>query len=87
MQLPKPSEFPSQIHEDLVGPELRLARALHPFEPEVLVHVLQGLEALGEVLVVQLPGKVVAVLLDQPLRADDVEARALLDDGHRRRVR
>ena len=74
------------VHQDLVGPELGLVRADDVLVPEVLVHVLQRLQALGEVLVVQLPVEIVAVLLDEALGADDVETGALLDDPDRGQV-
>lgn len=50
--------------------------------PQILIHVLQGLEALGQVLVVKLGAKVVGVLLHEALGAHDVEAAALLYQGH-----
>ena len=50
-----------------------------------MVHVLEALEALGEILVVELRIEVVRVLLAEALGAKDVEARALLHqrDGHK----
>ena len=48
---------------------------------QVVVHMLQCPQALGQVLVVQLPVEVVSVLLAEPLGAEDVEPGALLHDG------
>ena len=61
------------VHQHVVGTELVLSGTRYSFKTEVVVDVLQGLQALCEVLVVKFWGEIVVTLLTQPFGADDVE--------------
>lgn len=72
-----------ELHQHAVLAELRLPAAVGVPGCQVLVHLLQTLQALGHVLVVDLGVKRRHGLLAQVVGAVDVEARALLDQRHR----
>ena len=73
-----------EVEQHVVEPELGLPRAVDLALRQVLVHLLQALQALGEVLVVDLGLERHHALLAQVVGAVHVEARALLDQRHRR---
>ena len=66
--------------------ELRLTGAEHALVPQVLVHLLQTLEALGHVLVVDLGVKWGHGLLTHEVSTVDVKPGALLNQRHRQWV-
>ena len=59
-----------EVHEHHVGPELGLVRTLDAVALEVAVHLLQRLQALGQVLVVDPRVEHHHVLFTQPLPAE-----------------
>ena len=72
-----------KVEEHVVQPELGLPRAVDLALRQVLVHLLQALQALGQVLVVDLGLERPHALLAQLVGAVHVEACALLDQRHR----
>lgn len=72
-----------EIHHDNVGPEFCLVGTEEtPVPLHVGVQLLESLQALGQVLVVDLGIKHHHVLRAQLLRAEDVEADTLLNQLH-----
>lgn len=74
------------MEQDVVALELGLAGTEHALDPQVLVHLLQTLEAPGHVLAVDVGVKGGHGLLAHEVSTVDVKARALLDQRHGHRV-
>lgn len=82
-----PEDIPLvEVEQHVVALELGLAGAGHAPAPQVLVHLLQALQALGHVLVVDLGVEGRHGLLTHEVSAVDVQPGTLLDQGHGRGV-
>lgn len=68
-----------QIQQNNIRPELRLVLARHTLLPQIVIHVLQSLQALCQILTVDLGIEHRSLLGAQSLRRQYVKPGALLD--------
>ena len=71
-----------KVEQDVVAPELGLVLAHHPLQAEVVVDLLDGGQALGQVLRVELGVELVDTLLAEALGAENVKTGAFFHQAH-----
>ena len=73
----------SQKPSGILDLRFRKKRTFKKNLPEILIHVLQRLEALGQIFIVELWAEVVGVLLDEALGAHNVGSGSTSPPGRR----
>lgn len=75
-----------EIQQDIITSELCFTLAVNPLVSQVLIHLLQALQAFSHVLIVDFGIKGGHGLFTQVVSTVDVKASALLNQRHHQRV-